>query len=232
MEHLKLEEILEIIDKENITAYKIAQETDLTEVGINKIINGDSKNPRKNTLQRLSDYLLSYVNKSNKADNYITKVSEEEAKYITFDNTMMVPLVLNKARAGFLSGWGDTEYIEHLPKVPFEVDQEYKGKYICFEVSGDSMDDGSYESLLEKDILLCREVQRIHWKNKLHINKWNFVIVHKTEGILVKRITEHNTDNGKLRLHSLNEYYEDQEVFMDDLIAIFNVVDVKRSLRR
>ena len=75
-------------------------------------------------------------------------------------------------------------------------------------------------------------VQRIHWKNKLHINRWDFVIVHREQGILVKRIVEHNVEEGKLKLHSLNEYYDDQVVFMDDLVAIFNVIDVKRKRRR
>ncbi len=155
-----------------------------------------------------------------------------EAIPVEYQGYMLVPLVNQKAQAGFLAGWGDPEYIDELPKKAFEVDKEYKGKYVCFEVSGDSMDDGSSESILENDLILCREVQRIHWKNKLHINRWDFVIVHREQGILVKRIVEHNVEEGKLKLHSLNEYYDDQVVFMDDLVAIFNVIDVKRKRRR
>lgn len=155
-----------------------------------------------------------------------------EALPVEYQGYMLVPLVNQKAQAGFLAGWGDPEYIDELPKKAFEVDKEYKGKYVCFEVSGDSMDDGSSESILENDLILCREVQRIHWKNKLHINRWDFVIVHREQGILVKRIVEHNVEEGKLKLHSLNEYYDDQVVFMDDLVAIFNVIDVKRKRRR
>ena len=48
------------------------------------------------------------------------------------------------------------------------------------------------EAILDKDILLCREVQRHHWKIKLHINKWDFVIAHRTLGVVVKRITKHD----------------------------------------
>ena len=38
----------------------------------------------------------------------------------------MVPFLGARAQAGFLSGWGDQDYIEDLPKIPWEVDKEYK----------------------------------------------------------------------------------------------------------
>tara|TARA_R100001510_G_C7655524_1_gene214738 strand:+ start:1989 stop:2681 length:693 start_codon:yes stop_codon:yes gene_type:complete len=159
---------------------------------------------------------------------------EPDAIWVNYERFKLVPLVTHRAQAGFLSGWGDDEYMEELPKVPWEVDKEYKGRYVTFEVAGDSMesDTNPRESIFEGDLLLCREVQRVHWKNKLHIHKWDFVIVHRRDGILVKRIIEHKTGNGALVLHSLNPYYDDFEVEMDDLIAIFNIVDIKRSARR
>jgi hypothetical protein len=157
---------------------------------------------------------------------------EENAAYVTGRNIMMIPVVGQRAQAGFLVGYGDNEYLESLPKIPYEVDKEYRGKYVCFEVSGDSMDDNTADAILENDVLVCREIQRHHWTNKLHINKWDFVLVHKEMGIVVKRITKHDTQKGILTLHSLNDMYEDYDVNMDDLITIFNVVDVTRSRRR
>lgn len=163
-------------------------------------------------------------------DIYRPSYSEEQTG---ISNYMWVPLIRQRAQAGFLVGWGDPEYISELPKINIEVDREYKGNYVCFEVSGDSMDNGSSESILENDIILCREVQRHHWRNKLHINQWDFVLVHRTEGILVKRIISHDVETGDLILHSLNNYYEDQKVNMNDLIAIFNVIKViDRTKRR
>lgn len=143
-----------------------------------------------------------------------------------------VPLVNKYAYAGYLNGFGDDEWIEELPKIPFAADREHKGEYLCFEVRGDSMDDGSYESYLEGDILLCRNVRQEFWKSKLHINKWDFVIVHKEQGILVKRIIDHDVENGILTLHSLNEYYEDFQVHLKDVAKIFNIVDFRRSRSR
>ncbi len=144
-----------------------------------------------------------------------------------------VPLINKRARAGFLSGWEDDEYMEELPKIPWEVDREYKGNYLTFEVVGDSMEcDSPRDSILEGDLLLGREVRKEYWTSKLHINKWDFIIVHKTKGILVKRIKEHDVNTGQLILHSLNPYYEDQIVYVEDLNAIYNIIDIKRSRRR
>ncbi len=146
-------------------------------------------------------------------------------------NYIKVPVIPIHAQAGFLSGYGDTAYWDGLPNEIWEVDKQYKGDYVVFEVKGDSMDDNSVNAILEGDRILCREIGRQHWQNKLHINKWNFVIVHREEGIIVKRITEHDVDKGVIKCHSLNSYYEDFEVNLNDVIALYNVVDLKRNLR-
>ena len=112
------------------------------------------------------------------------------------------------------------------------VDHELKGRYIMFEVKGDSMNDGSEQSILEGDRLLGREIKRDLWKYKLHINKWDFIVVHRTEGILVKRIIEHDTEQSTITLHSLNPEYEDRTFSLNDITQIFNVIEVHRNRRR
>ncbi|WP_424493943.1 S24 family peptidase [Salinimicrobium sp. GXAS 041] len=224
--HKELLEIRSLAKNKGVTAYDIAKNTTLTEAGVGKILNGVTKSPHKSTVIELLNYLRNFGEPKE-----TSSVPNPEAIQVDFSRFMMVPLVQYRAQAGFLSGWGDPEYIEELPKIPWEVDKEYKGRYICFEVTGDSMDNDSRESLVEKDVLLCREVQRHHWQNKLHIHRWkNFVVVHKYKGVLVKRILEHDIETGRLLLHSLNPMYDDQEVYMDDLVAIFNVIDIHRSL--
>lgn len=146
---------------------------------------------------------------------------------------MNVPLVQQYAYAGYLCGYADPEYISELPTVPFIVDHEAKGSYLCFEVRGDSMYDGTEESLLEGDKLLCREIKRELWTTyKLHIRKWDFVIVHRTDGILVKRISEHNLERGSITVHSLNPEYPDRVIRLDDICQIFNVIEVSRARKR
>lgn len=166
-------------------------------------------------------------------------VAEESAKYGKSNATpvnmadkqnLYVPLVSQRAYAGYLSGYSDEEYIEELPKEPFFMDREYKGKYLAFEVRGDSMDDGTRSSICDRDIVLGREIMRDHWKNKLHIHKWNFVIVTKEDGIIYKQITRHDTERGVITIHSLNPIYADREMKLADIAQLFNVVQVNRKL--
>lgn len=156
----------------------------------------------------------------------------KDASPIVSPNVMMVPLVGQYAQAGYLSGFTETDYMEALPHIPIMADHELKGEYLAFEVRGDSMDDQSDESLKEGDILVCRNIKKDYWQYKLHISKWDFVIVHRTEGILVKRIVDHNVETGEIHLHSLNPMYPDFILSLCDVAQLFNVVQVSRTRRR
>ena len=143
---------------------------------------------------------------------------------------MRIPLVNQYAYAGYLSGFSDEEYLDELPHIPFYADREYKGTYMAFEVRGDSMDDGSRLSIVEGDILLCREISPSYWQHKLHIHKWNFVIVHRDNGILIKQITTHNVDSGVITIHSLNPIYPDKKLNLKEVVQLVNVVKIERKL--
>lgn len=155
-----------------------------------------------------------------------------EALPLAPDHIIYVPLVNQYAYAGYLCGYADAEYIESLPTIPFIVDQEAHGKYMAFEVKGDSMDDGTDEAYKEGDRLLCREIYQQYWaESKLHIRKWDFVIVHK-EGILIKRIIDHDVENYTITIHSLNSFYPDRVLELKDVRQIFNVIEMSRPRRR
>lgn len=191
-------------------------------------------------LDRLSG---SFVEKLNAAgiDIFSNAISDKSSTRITnktqqltpvsLDDVLLlnVPLVQEYAYAGYMSGYSDETYLNDLPTIPFIADKQYKGTYMAFQVRGDSMDDGSYNSYLQGDIVLCREVNQSYWKNRLHINKWDFVIVHRTEGILLKKIVFHDPESGLIRVHSLNALYEDMELNLTDVAQLFNVVKVERK---
>lgn len=164
-----------------------------------------------------------------KSDKQKEEVREIDPEY------MEVELISKYAYAGYLTGYGDMEYLEMLPKVKVIVDRMVRGNYKCFEVKGDSMVDGSFESWLDGDIVLGREVKRELWLPKLHINKCDFIIVHK-DGILLKRIISQDNNNGTITIHSLNpdkSTYPDEEIYIDDVMQIFSTVQlVKRETRR
>ena len=155
--------------------------------------------------------------------------NQDEVKVMQPSNVMMVPLVSQYAHAGYMSGFADSEYMESLPKVPFPMDEEHHGEYVCFEVRGDSMDDGMRHSYAQGDIVLCRNVDRLYWMKKLHYNAWNaFVIVHK-EGIVLKQIVAHDVERGIITVHSYNPYYEDFDIDLRDVYQILNVVKTQRN---
>ena len=155
--------------------------------------------------------------------------NQDEVKVVQPSNVMMVPLVSQYAHAGYMSGFADSEYMDSLPKVPFPMDEEHHGEYVCFEVRGDSMDDGMRHSYAQGDIVLCRNVDKLYWMKKLHYNAWNaFVIVHK-EGIVLKQIVAHDVERGIITVHSFNPYYEDFDIDLRDVYQILNVVKTQRN---
>ncbi len=157
---------------------------------------------------------------------------ESEASPIDEPIILRVPLVSQYAQAGYLCGYADEAYLATLPTIPYIVDHEAQGHYIAFEVKGDSMNDGTEDAILEGDRLLCREIQPHLWvDSKLHFRKWDFVIVH-TEGILVKRIIDHDVENHTITIHSLNPLYSDKVIDLAEVKQIFNVIELQRARRR
>ncbi len=159
-------------------------------------------------------------------------INKNEAVAIEDPNVIMIPLVSQYAYAGYLCGYSDPEYIDSLPKIAVTINKEGKGNYMMFEVRGDSMEEDSRDGIYEGDRLYCREINKDLWKFKLHLKQWDFVIVHKTEGILVKRIIDHNINTGDITIHSLNPYYEDRILNLEDIAQLFNVIEVTRGRRR
>lgn len=221
-----LQEALYLINKYNVTAYEIEKHTPLTAVGVQKIINGDSKRPLENTLKTIISYIKqNYVDgeSSIKQNN----IPQGELKPKEYSTSIKVRLVSNKAKAGWSEGYYNEEYLEELPFVMIDADENYKGKYLAFEVEGDSME----PDYLEGDIVICREIQRHLWSSKLHFRDWDFVIAHSTNGIMLKEITAHNVETGDITCHSLNPKYEDFVLNLHQVAHLYNVVEVRQKGR-
>lgn len=172
----------------------------------------------------------------------LANVEEEEDsnnKFIDLDDgqkLMITPLVDAYAYAGYLTGYKDPEFIEELPKHSIIVNKYHKGNYQSFTAIGDSMTstnkDIMRENIYDGNIVVGREIRKEHWSYKLHTHKFSdYVLVHK-DGILIKRIIDHDTENGILTLHSLNEnkdIYPDFKVSLKEVYQIFNIVDVHQK---
>lgn len=227
------ERLLYLIDREKLNPNQFYIKTGLGNGYLDKI----GETLRKPTIEKIQKSFPTWNIEwilHEKGDIYIDqprkKVDILEATMIIEGGIMLVPLVNQYAHAGYMAGYADAEYIETLPKVPWIVDHEYKGKYVSFEVRGDSMDDGLKHSYEQGDILLCREISPDLWKSKLHFNQWDaFVIVHRNDGIVIKQIIDHDVENGFITVHSFNPIYKDYSIDLREVSQIFNVVKQQKN---
>lgn len=222
----------EYIKVKNITVREFERGANLSNGYVSSIRRGIGRDSLDKILEQYTDlnrdWLLYGEGKMLNQDQ-----SNANAEEILPAGWMNVPVVPVTAQAGYTNGYGDAEYIDSLDRMPFPVDRQYKGRYICFEVRGDSMDDGTSQSILDGDFVLAREIGRTLWEDyKLHFNKWlAFVIVTREEGIMIKQIIDHDVTNHIITLHSLNPLFHDYQVSLENVLEIYNVVQVTRKHR-
>lgn len=156
------------------------------------------------------------------AHEYIFKnPQDKEIEAIEVDRTVspMMDIPLIGAYASLPETWGDDE----MRTYPLYTTQRRDdGTYVAFEIRGDSMTCEASFALFEGDIIVCRELQRQHWTNKLHIPRV-FVLIHRTRGIFCKQIIAHDVSGGIITLHSFNPEYEDFILSLDEIDKIFYV---------
>lgn len=127
------------------------------------------------------------------------------------DNIEVVPL---KAKAGYMTGYADPEYLRVLPcfHMPFLSKEK---KYRTFQVSGDSMppvSDGA-------------------WVTGEYVQNWNhirsgepYIIVSQDDGVAFKIVYNKVKENQTLLLTSTNPYYEPYEINIQDVIEVWKFV--------
>jgi len=108
------------------------------------------------------------------------------------DNVVMVPL---RARAGYLAGYEDPEYIQTLPT--FKLPGFNVGTFRAFEIYGHSM----VPTFQESDIIMSRFVENF---NEIRDDRV-YIIVSKREGVVAKRVINRVKIEGKLILNSDNQ---------------------------
>ncbi len=149
---------------------------------------------------------------------------------------MLMPLAEFKIQAGFLSSYQDTDFLMDLGQHGILVDKPLQGRYVAFRVNGDSMDDGSNHAITRNSIVSTRELQRHHWVDKLRFRDFPYWVIYTTQSKmpLLKEIVEHNTEEGYITCHSLNDSPEftDFKLHLNDVQALFYVIDVSRSVSK
>lgn len=149
---------------------------------------------------------------------------------------MQVPLITQRAYAGYLVGFSDPEFFDDLETIPLPVEKKHGGSYLAFEVKGDSMVSTDPEimqdNVYEGWIAIGRDIPKDKWKYKLHTHTTDtWVIVHREKGILIKQIINHDVEGGNITIHSLNPSYEDEDLSLSKIEQIFSVVQIINKKR-
>ena len=128
------------------------------------------------------------------------------------ENIVFVP---TKARAGYLDGYGDTEYIDTLPS--FNMPHLNNGTYRCFEVQGNSM----VRTFFDGDLVFGKYVEDLRDIKDGRV----YIIVSQNDGIVLKRVINRIEERGKLILKSDNKdgNYPTYTINSDDIVEVWYV---------
>jgi len=137
---------------------------------------------------------------------------------ITVDNKNKenIDLVDVKARAGYLAGYADKEFIETLPR--FQLPNPILSKnrsYRAFQIDGNSM-----LPIGDKSWIACQYVEDI----KDIKNGHGYVLITRDEGVVFKRVYSQAKEKKSLLLVSLNPAYEPYEIKVRDVCEVWEFV--------
>ena len=127
------------------------------------------------------------------------------------NNEDLIEVVSMKASAGYLSGYGDPEYISNLPrmKLPFLP----TGKHRAFPIRGDSMEPGVREGAFVVGKYLDDH-------NDLSSGR-TYVIVTRDQGLIYKRVDTSKIKRRILILESDNKIYQKYEIKLEDVLELW-----------
>ncbi|MEC4005871.1 LexA family transcriptional regulator [Flavobacterium sp. SUN052] len=119
-----------------------------------------------------------------------------------------IEIIGAKAQAGYLTGYGDPEFIESLQRIslPFLTN----GKYRAFPVTGDSMPPHK-----EGSFVVGEYVER----STDIVDGKTYIIITKSNGMSYKRL--YKKDKNGVVAHSDNPIYEPYEVLFSDILEIW-----------
>ena len=231
MEHID-EKIKAIINHFHLNNFSFSKRIGVTGTTIDSIVNGraQSDGSRKktkpgydvlsaiiNTFNINPDYLFGKSTVMLKSDVSGTQTYSGIPQVVAVnqdddENVIYVPI---KARAGYLDGYGDPEYIETLPA--FNMPQLNNGTYRCFEVQGNSM----VRTFFDGDLVFGKYVEDLRDIKDGRV----YVIVSKNDGIVLKRVINRIEERNKLILKSDNKdgNYPTYTIDDEDIVEVWYV---------
>jgi transcriptional regulator with XRE-family HTH domain len=202
----------------NLTQDELSVQLDINRSRLGAYEEGRSEPPIE-MLIRISDHFHIAIDALVKGDlrktdpSALMKIGKNRILFpvlIDKENNEQIEVVTVKASAGYLTGYGDPEYMEKMPlmKLPFHV----TGKHRAFCIKGDSMlpvKPGSY--VIGKYIEGIKDIRDGN----------TYIMLTKEDGIVYKRIF---VKGNELELHSDNKEYQPYKVKTDEILEVWEFV--------
>ena len=153
----------------------------------------------------LDDVLLRDISAA-KGTTYLEKRRNQNLSKAT-NEIQFVPV---KAAAGYLSGYGDPDFIDELNT--FTLPMLAGGTYRAFEIVGESMLPTQSGSVIVGEKLEGLDEIK---------NSFTYIVVSKNEGIVYKRIVKSNRSKNKVTLVSDNPVYEPYNINIDEILEVW-----------
>jgi transcriptional regulator with XRE-family HTH domain len=219
--------------REGLSQEDLANELNISRSKLNAHENGQTINPTVEDLFFFSDYFrfsidtLLRINLSKLSEAELDDLGNESKSYVSgkrmrilattvdTDNREQIEFVTQKARAGYLSGYADPEFISKLPV--FNMPHLPKDrKFRMFPTTGDSM-----YPIPEGSLVIGNYVE--DWLNIKEDTPC--IVVTRDEGIVFKLVTNQIKKNKTLFLKSLNSMYAPYEVEVSGVLEIWQFVN-------
>ena len=153
----------------------------------------------------LDDVLLRDISAA-KGTTYLEKRRYQNLSKAT-NEIQFVPV---KAAAGYLSGYGDPDFIDELNT--FTLPMLAGGTYRAFEIVGESMLPTQSGSVIVGE--------KVEGLDEIK-NSFTYIVVSKNEGIVYKRIVKSNRSKNKVTLVSDNPVYEPYNINIDEILEVW-----------
>lgn len=207
--------------QKGISQKKLADDLIITRVRLAKYEEGISE-PPFDILKRMAlyfhvsiDILISVNLKKIPAESMLKMEDNRLLLPITIDKSGRdyIEILPHKAKAGYLSGYSDPDFIEKLQQMqlPFVSN----GKHRAFPIEGDSMPphkEGSF--IVGRYIESTADIK----------DGKTYVVLSRNDGIVYKRLYRKNKKENTFLLHSDNAVYKPFEVKANDILEIWEHV--------
>ena len=215
-------------ERKKVTQEKIAEDLDFTRIKLQALESGKTKNPVLEDIVKFSEYFrvstdaLLKVNLAKLGELKLRELLTGNDTYVTGSNLRVLAITVDrdnkenaeyvprKAKAGYLAGYNDPEYIASLDRLVLPNLPKH-GTYRVFGTMGDSM-----LPIPENSDVIAQYVQ--DWKS-LKADTPCIVILKADQDFVFKLVTVQK--DGNLLLKSLNQNYQPYTVQGSDVLEIW-----------